>query len=152
MKKRIIIPLFLFFILPNSITAQEGQLEQDELSISCAEFSIEVNEFEVANTSRIYVCCGGPFLDSLLPCKLLNKVNYESFSGQSEVMYNFDKSGFLISELLIPIKNKVAKLKELSVIDSSTHSFGNKGTIAIKKGNYSITADGIIYLEIEYLK
>ncbi|MBP9793716.1 MAG: hypothetical protein KBC56_06930 [Flavobacterium sp.] len=152
MKKRIIIPIFLFFVLPYLNTAQESPLQQEEYSIYCSEFSIEVDGFEVADSAQIYVCCGGLFQDSAIPCKLLNKANYESFSGQSDVIYNLDKNGFLISELLIPIKNKVAKLKKLSVIDSSIYLLGNNGAITIKKGNYNITADGMVYLEIEYLK
>jgi hypothetical protein len=142
----------LFFVLPNLSTAQEGQFLDEELAIHCAEFSILVDGFEVADTSKIYVCCGGTFEDAILPCKILNKANYESFSGQSDDVYHPDENGFLVAELLIPIKNKVAKLKEVAVIDSSIYLLGNNGAITIKKGKYTITPDGSIYLELEHLK
>lgn len=152
MKKRIIIQISLFLVLPHIITAQESSLQQEFHSIYCAEFSIEVDGFEVVDSAQIYVCCGGPFVNSTIPCKVLNRVNYESFSGRSETSYNLDENGFLIEDLLVPKKNKIAKLKELKVTGSSTHTLENNVRITIKKGAYAIDNEGKIWFEVEYLK
>ena len=152
MKKIIIIPISLFFVLPFLIIAQEEQIKQEENPIFCAQFKLVVNGFEVSDAAKIYVCCGGPFSKPIIPCKILNKSNYESFSGQSNTVFNLDENGFLISELLVPLKNKIAKLKVVEVTDCSVAILGENKSITIKKGMYTITQEGMIFLEIEYLK
>jgi hypothetical protein len=140
MKKRIIIQISLFFILPFISSAQKADEKQQQNSIFCTEIDLIVDGFEVSDPSIIRICCGGLFEEGTIPCKVLTKNNYEAFSGQSDNTFNPGKEGFLITHLLEPKKNKLSKLK------------GNNLVVSIKKGNYTITNEGLIFLEIEYLK
>jgi hypothetical protein len=152
MKKRIIIQISLFLILPLLISAQESQENKETNSIFCAQFDIVVNGFEVSESAFICVCCGEPFAEGTTPCKIISKSNYESFSGQSDEAFKTEESGFIITELLLPVKKKLAKIKTVEVVESSIATVGNTIKVAIKKGNYTIDDEGKIWLEVEYLK
>lgn len=152
MKKTVIIPMGLWLIFPYLISAQENQSSQEQNSIYCAEFEVKVAEFESVTPSVILVCCGGPFSDGEIPCQVISKAKYESFSGQSEVAFDTVYNGFLLTDLIEPKKHKLSKVNEIEVIDSSITQLGNNFKIAIKKGNYIIDKEGKIWLEVEYLK
>lgn len=152
MKKTVIIPICLWLIFPFNTSAQEIQPNPSEQTIFCAEFEVTVADFESVNPSVIRVCCGGEFSDGIIPCQLLSKAKYESFSGQSDVDFNSIQDGFLLTDLIELKKHKLSKVKEIEVVDSSVTQLGNNLKIAIKKGNYIIDNMGKIWLEVEYLK
>ena len=151
MKKTVIISICLL-IFPFLITAQGNQLNPSENTIYCAEFDITVAEFESVDPSIIRVCCGGPFSEGELPCQIVSKAKYESFSGQSESDFNTIQNGFLLTNLIDLKKHKLSKVKAIEVIDSSVTQLGNNLKIGIKKGSYAINSQGYIFLEIEFLK
>lgn len=151
MKKTVIIPICLLLIFPFLTSAQENQLNPSENTIYCAEFDITVADFESVDPSIIRVCCGGPFSEGELPCQIVSKAKYESFSGQSESDFNTIQNGFLLTNLIDLKKHKLSKVKAIEVIDSSVTQLGNNLKIAIKKGSYSIDNKGFVFLEIEFL-
>jgi hypothetical protein len=150
MKKTVIISICLL-IFPFLTSAQENQLNTSENTIYCAEFDITVADFESVDPSIIRVCCGGPFSEGELPCQIVSKAKYESFSGQSESDFNTIQNGFLLTNLIDLKKHKLSKVKAIEVIDSSVTQLGNNLKIAIKKRIYSIDNKGFVFLEIEFL-
>jgi hypothetical protein len=149
MKKTVMVSIGLWLIFPFLTAAQENQVNQN--SIYCAEFEVTVAEFESVTPSVIRVCCGGPFSEGEIPCQIISKTQYESFSGQSQADFNSIQEGFLLTDLIEPKKHKLSKVKAIEVIDSSVTQLGNNLKIAIKKGSYSIDNKGFIFLEIEFL-
>ncbi|HLP63411.1 hypothetical protein [Flavobacterium sp.] len=151
MKKTVIIPMCLWLIFPFLTSAQENQSNQEQNSIYCAEFEVKVAEFESVTPSVILVCCGGPFSDGEIPCQVISKAKYESFSGLSEVAFDTVQNGFLLTDLIEPKKHKLSKIKTIEVIESSVTRLDNNLKITIKKGSYSIDNNGFVFLEVEFL-
>lgn len=146
--KRVIDIYFLSFLLCSVVVFAQ---EKKESSIYCAEFDVTVNGYEVFNPSIIRICCGGIFEEKCIPCKVISKTSYESFSGQSNEEFVSIKEGIVVSDLIILKKDKPIKVKEIEIVYSSETILENNTKLAIKKGSYPISSEGIIQLEVEYL-
>ena len=149
---RSIIPVVFFFLCGFISQAQEREEKPSESSIFCAELDIEVDGFEAIEPSIIRVCCGGPFQDNLVPCKIISKASYESFTGQSDEVLEQISPGIFVNQLVMSKKDKLYKVKQIEVINSSTTISKNNQMITIRKGLYEIDAEGKIYLELEFVK
>jgi hypothetical protein len=151
-KKRNIIPMVFLFFCGFLSQAQEPEEKPPENSIFCAELELEVDGFEAIEPSIIRVCCGGPFQEATIPCKIISKASYESFTGQSDAVSIEINQGIQVTQLLEPKKDKLSKIRSIEVINSSTQTLANHLKIAIKKGVYPIDNEGKVWLEVEYLK
>ncbi len=143
----------VFFFLCGFISqAQEPEEKPPESSIFCAEMDIEVDGFEAIEPSIIRVCCGGPFQDDLVHCKIISKASYESFTGQSDEVFKPISHGIFVNQIVQSKRDKLHKVKQIEVINSSTTTLENNLIITVRKGSYAIDGEGKIYLELEFLK
>lgn len=151
-KKRNTIPMVFLFFCGFISQAQEPEEKPPETPIFCAEFDLEVADFEMLKPSIVRVCCGGPFEEAILPCKIISKASYESFTGQSDEVFVDVEQGIHVTQLLEPKKDKLSKIHTIEVINSSIQFLPNQLKIAVKKGFYAIDNEGKVWLEVEYLK
>ena len=151
-KKRNTIPMAFLFFCGFIAHAQEPEEKPPETQIFCAEMDLEVADFEMLKPSTIRVCCGGPFEEAILPCKIISKASYESFTGQSDEVFVGIHQGIQVTQLLEPKKDKLSKIHSIEVINSSIQFLPNQLKIAVKKGLYTIDNEGKVWLEVEYLK
>ena len=151
-KKRIIIAVvfILFWVFFSRAQKAESVFHQD--SIFCVELDIEIEEFEVVQPTILRVCCGGPFQDATVPCKIFSKASYESFTGQSDEVFMQINQGIFVNQLVQSKKDKIHKVKQIEVINSSTTTLANNLMITVRKGLYLIDEEGKVYLELEFLK
>lgn len=152
MKRLILISIGLWLIFPLAVFSQESGQEFSENSIYCAEFDVVVAEFETVDASPIHICCGGPFSAGEIPCRILTKRSYESFSGASDERFVSADSGFCLVDVVELQKRKITKIKSVEITESSVALLGNNLRVAVKKGTYLLDDEGKIWLEIEYLK
>lgn len=132
--------------------AQKAESAFQEDSIFCVELNIEIEDFEVVQPTILRVCCGGPFQDNLVPCKIISKASYESFTGQSDEVFKPISHGIFVNQIVQSKKDKLLKIKQIKVINCSTTTIENNLLITVRKGLYSIDAEGKIYLELVFLK
>lgn len=134
------------------VNAQKAESVFHEDSIFCVELDIEIEDFEVVQPTIIRVCCGGPFQDNTVPCKIISKASYESFTGQSDEVFKGMSQGIFVNQLVQSKKDKIHKVKQIEVINSSTTTLENNLMITVRKGLYLIDEEGKVYLELEFLK
>lgn len=151
-KKTIIVSLVFMLFYGFFSQAQKAESVFNKDSIFCVEMDIEIEDFEVVQPTIIRVCCGGPFQDNTFPCRIISKASYESFTGQSEEIFMQINQGIFVNQLVQPKKDKLIKIKQIEVINSSTKRIENNLLITVRKGFYSIDEEGKIYLELEFLK
>lgn len=152
MKKTIMISIWLLLIFSSIVSAQENKHENSVNSIYCAEIDVVISKFEFVDASPIRICCGGPFTKGEIPCQMLNKASYESFSGQSDVPFISGDSSFCVVDLIENQKRKISKIKSIEITESSMVLLENNLRIAVKKGIYLVDNEGKVWLEVEYLK
>lgn len=150
--KRIIFFLVFGLFYGFFVKAQKAESVILEDSIFCVELDIEIEDFEVVQPTIIRVCCGGPFQDNIVPCKIISKASYESFTGQSDEVFLGINHGIFVHQLVQSKKDKLVKIKQIEVINSSTITIENNLLITVRKGLYAIDEEGKIYLELEFLK
>ena len=151
-KKGITIPMIFVLFFGGYLFAQNPEEKPPEMAIYCAELDLVVKDFETTSPSIVRICCGGPFRNGSIPCAVISKASYESFTGQSEADFMGINQGISVDQLLEPKRQKRSKIQSIDVINSSIPILPNGLKMRIKKGLYAIDNNREVWLEVEYLK
>lgn len=115
--------------------------------VACRDVSISVSVGPVSVGTTVYVCCGGPYSGGS-GCSFVNKRTFEMWTGGSQVSMRYN--GIPIKEL---IPNQDVSNVKFIIVESSTISRLDDGTkISVKKGNYNVDNEGLVFLDLEIIK